>query len=121
MRELALVAAAAGAAGSVGFLLRARQHPPLFLLVLFVIWDLAPFVVLAAATTVSARWPVPTRTALYYLTLVVTLGSLGVYTYVVLSPGNPTPAFVAVPLVAWLLMAVAGAIARFAIRKDGQT
>ena len=117
MREVALVASAAGAAGSFGLLLRAREHPPLVLLLLFVIWDLAPFVVLAVATTVSAGWPMPTRTTLYYLALFVTLGSLGVYTYAVLSPGNPTPAFVAVPLVAWGLMAIAAVVSRFAFRR----
>ena len=42
LRPVGLIAALAGAVGSMGFMLHASQHPPRILLVLFVIWVLAP-------------------------------------------------------------------------------
>jgi hypothetical protein len=79
LRAAALVALVVGAAGSLGFMFRAGQHTPRLLLILFTIWVLSPFVVLLWAITVSKRWSVLTRSALYYLTLIVMLGSLAIY------------------------------------------
>src|SRR5437867_167243 len=65
LRAMARIAVVAGAVGSVGLTLRAGRGTPRFLLVLFVIWVLSPFVVLAWANVVSKRWSVLTRAALY--------------------------------------------------------
>ena len=85
-RAVALIGVAAGAVGSIGLMLRADQRTPRFLLVLFFIWVLSPFVALAWANVVSKRWPVLTRAALYGVTLVITLGSLAFYGKLVLPP-----------------------------------
>jgi hypothetical protein len=107
LRVAALIAVLAGALGSVGLMLRAG-HPPLFLRVLFAIWVLSPFAVLVFAHSVSKRWSVFTRAALYGVMLAVTLGSLAIYGVVALGPPRPKPAFVfvLVPPASWLLAAI---------------
>jgi hypothetical protein len=108
LRAAALVAVAAGAAGSLGFMLIAG-HPPLFLRVLFAIWVLSPFAALVAAHAVSTRWSRPTRSTLYSVMLAVALVSLSIYGAVALGPPRPQEAFVfvVVPPASWLLIAVA--------------
>ena len=126
LRAAALIAVLAGAVGSLGLLLRAGQRSPRFLLALFVIWVLAPFVALAWATAVSKRWSVHTRATLYSVMLVATLGSLAVYGDDALGHRRPQAAFVyvLVPPVSCLLAAIALAVAalisgRRSHRNDG--
>ena len=78
LRAVALTAVVAGAVGSAGLMLRRGQRTPRFLLVLFTIWVLSPFVALAWANMVSKRWSVLTRATLYSVTVVITLGSLAI-------------------------------------------
>ena len=110
---MALMVVAAGAAGSLGLMFRADQRTPRFLLVLFVFWILSPFVALAWANIVSKRWSFLTRTTLYVVTLVITLGSLAFYGKFILPPaGSPRAfVFVAVPPASWLLMTIVVSIA----------
>jgi len=123
LRRAALIAMLIGAAGSVGFLLRAGQRTSRFLLVIMLLWVLAPFVVLALADVVSKRWTVlaqaPTRETLYSLMLVLTLGSIAVYVDDALRPRQAQAAFVfvMVPLVSWVLMAIAIPIAALRSRR----
>ena len=63
-----LIALAVGATGSLVFMFRAGQHTPRFLLVLFTIWVLSPFVALLWANMASKRWSFLTEVALYYVT-----------------------------------------------------
>jgi hypothetical protein len=109
LRAVALIAVVAGAAGSVGLMLRAGQRTPRLLLVLFTIWVLSPFVALLWANMVSKRWSVVTRATLYCVTLVVTLGSLAIYgELVVLRPPGSANAFlfVVVPPASWMFMTI---------------
>jgi len=109
LRAVALIAVIAGAAGSVGLMLRAGQRTPRFLLVLFTIWVLSPFVALLWANLVSKRWSVVTRATLYCVTLVVTLGSLATYGELVdLRPPGSANAFlyVVVPPASWVFMTI---------------
>jgi len=94
--------------GSLGFMLRAGRRTPRFLLVLFVIWVLSPFVALAWASMVSKRWSILAQTTLYCVTLVLTLGSLAIYGGLVVPPaGSPAAfVFVLVPPVSWVLLTV---------------
>src|SRR5215467_14214578 len=94
LRMAALIAALAGAVGAVGLMLYAGQrvHSPRLLLALFVLWVLAPFVALLLAGAVSPRWSALTRTALYWLTLVLTPASLAVYAITALGPARPKTA-----------------------------
>lgn len=113
LHAVALTAVVAGAVGSVGLMLWVgRRNPSRVLLILFVIWDLSPFVALLLADMVSKRWSVITRATLHIVMLVLALSSLALYGDVVLRP-RPQPAFLflVVPLGSWLLMVIVVPIA----------
>src|SRR6185436_14786291 len=93
LRAAARVAAVAGAVGSLGLMLLAGRNTPQHLLVLFVGWVLAPFVVIAGADTLSKGWPVPVRVALYRVSLVIAPVTLFIYLARVLRPPETTGAF----------------------------
>ena len=116
VRRAALIATLAGAAGSFGLMLAVghRQRSPI-LIVLFTVWDLSPFAALVYAGVVSRSWSVLTRSVLYGVMLLVTLGSVGIYGYVALGPPRPQPAFLflVVPLVSWLLIGIIFPLAAF--------
>jgi hypothetical protein len=119
LRASAMVAVVAGAAGSVGFMLRAGRRTPRLLLILFVIWVLSPFVALAWAGVVSKRWSIPTRVTLYCVAILLTLGSLAMYGGLVSPPPGSARAFVfvAVPPISWFLMAIAVPMTAFLSRR----
>ena len=108
LHGVALTAVVVGAIGSVGLMIWVgHRNPSRLLLALFVIWDLSPFVALVLADMVSQRWSVITRATLYGVMLILALGSLALYSDVVLRP-RPQPAFrfLVVPLGSWLLMTI---------------
>jgi hypothetical protein len=116
LHAAALIAVTAGAVGSVGLLLRAGQrNNSRLLLVLFTIWVLSPFVVLASADVVSKRWSAITRGALYSLMLVLPLASVAIYATGAFKPAKSGAVFlfVAVPPVSWVLIASGVSIAAF--------
>jgi len=120
LRAVALIAGVIGAIGSVSFMLRAGQSTPRLLLVFFVIWVVSPFVALLWANRVSKRWSVVTRVTLYSVTLLVTLGSLVVYSELInLRPPGSANAFlfVAVPPASWVFMTIAVSIAALISRR----
>jgi hypothetical protein len=119
LRSAAHVAALLGAVGSVGLVLRAGRTTPRLLLVLMVIWVLAPFAVLAWANIVAKQWSVLTQTTLYGVTLVLTVGALASYGSVIVPPvGSPRGfMFVIVPGLSWLLIVSAPSIAAFISRR----
>jgi hypothetical protein len=85
---------------------------------LFAIWVLSPFVILVVGYVVSKRWSILTRATLYGVMLVVTVASLAIYGVVALGPSRPkAPAFVLVPPVSCLLMAIAVPTAAFIARR----
>jgi len=121
LHRIAELAAVVGAVGSVALMLyagRANQH--IFVTVLFVFWVLAPFVTLAWADRMSVRWSAVTRTALRWMTLVITVGSLAIYLQRVLRPPRTTGAFVfvAVPVASCLLAAIVVAVAALLTRRS---
>src|SRR3979490_2114682 len=67
LRLTALIALVIGAVGSIGVWIRAAQHPPPLIIVLFVVWVLSPFVVLGIAHVVAKRWTPSTQAALYWV------------------------------------------------------
>jgi hypothetical protein len=108
LHAVALTALMAGAVGSVGLMLWvSHRNPSRVLLLLFVIWDLSPFMALLLAEMFSKRWSVITRATLHIVMLIVALISLALYGDVVLRP-RPQPAFMflVVPLGSWLLMMI---------------
>jgi hypothetical protein len=113
LHAVALSAVVIGAVASVGLMICVgHRNPSRLLLALFVIWDLSPFIGLVLADMISKRWSVITRTTLYGVMLILTLGSLALYGDVVLRP-RPQPAlrFLVVPLGSWLLMTIVVPIA----------
>lgn len=108
LRIIALVFVLVGAAGSLHFVLEAGSSNNSVLLVfLFVSWVLAPFIALLFANVIFRRWAVITRTTLYGLTIVLTIGSLIIYSGALSLPGAlPAEKFLMVPLVSWLLLAI---------------
>lgn len=126
LRGAGLVAVLAGPAGSIALLFRASEHPPPLLLALFVIWVLSPFAALGVAHLMSRRWSILTRTMLYAVMLVVSLGTLAVYGDDALGRRTAHAAFVyvLVPPVSLALIASALSIAgiisgRRSCRGDG--
>jgi hypothetical protein len=113
LRGAGLTAIAAGAAGAVGFTVYAGRSAPRFLLALFLLWVLAPFVAGACAYVISQRWTVVTRATLYSLAPILAIASPVIYGSVALGPPRAQPAFVfvIVPPASSLLAAAAIAIA----------
>ena len=100
--------AVAGAAGSLGLMLRVGQRSPGILLALFAVWVVSPFVGVALA----GRWRVGKRATLYRVGLVLAVGSLAVYGYTAFGPPRAKPAavFLMVPLVSWVVIGVVAAV-----------
>lgn len=115
-----LVAGLAGAVGSLGLLFHASRSRPPFLMVLFVVWVLSPFVAIVFARVGSRRWPRHTQITVYIVMLVIALSSLAVYGNDALRPGRAQAAFVyiVVPLVSWLVLAIIVPIAAIISRKQ---
>lgn len=113
LRMTALIVVVFGAIGSIGLFFHAIKHPPLVILVLFVVWILAPYVVLIWGTVISKRWTALTRTTLYSVMIVVTIGSLAVYVRDAIKPRKSQPAavYVLVPPASGLLVVIAVSIA----------
>ena len=109
----------AGAIGTVVLFLRvalAQRTPPM-LMVLFIVWLLSPFAVLAWAHLASRRWSVETRTALHGVTVVIALASLAIYgnLIAITPPGAPKAApFVVVAPTSWLVIAIVVPLAAWA-------
>lgn len=95
-------------------------HPPILLVLLFVIWVIAPFAVLVLANLISRDWPKLTSSTLYALTLILAISSLVIYSYVLVFPLGAQPAFpyVATPIGTLLLITITMAIAAFISRKQ---
>jgi hypothetical protein len=115
----------AGAVGSAGLLIRAGQRTPRFLLVIMMIWVLAPFVVIGFVDAASKRWAVVAKNALHGVMWIVVLGSLAIYGDD--ARGHRTAqagfVYVVVPLVSWLPIVVAliaGLVSRKRLRQDGR-
>jgi hypothetical protein len=120
LRAVAFIVLVVGAIGSLGLMFRAGQQTPGFLLVLFTIWVLSPFVALLWGSIVSKRWSVATQVTLYWVTLVVTLASLAIYGELVdiRPPGSANAfLFVAVPPASCVFMTIVVAMAAFISRR----
>jgi hypothetical protein len=119
LRSVALIVLVFGAVGSVGLLRRAQQHPPPIVVVGFIVWVLAPFVLLGIANILSARWRRTLCVTLFAVTLFVTAASLAIYLDDSIAHRTAKPAFVyvAVPPAAVLLSAVIIGVAALGAKK----
>ena len=112
---------ALGAVCAVGLMLYTGRHnKSMVLMAMFVAWVLAPFATFWYANSHSARLSVRRRLAFYGTTLILTLGTLIVYSVVALGPPRPKPAFLflVVPPITGVLFTAIIAIARFADRGE---
>jgi hypothetical protein len=119
LRVSALIALLVGATGSLALMLYKGRNAPRFLVVLFAIWVLSPFVILGWAYVASKRWSASSLATLYSTTWIVALGSLAIYGVDALRPRPAQPAFfyVIVAPASWLLMAAAAGIAALVARR----
>jgi hypothetical protein len=109
LRTISHIALVIGGLGSVALMLLSGLRPPVFLIILFIGWVLAPFVLLGATIVLSSRWSTITRHTLYWLTMLIAAGSLAIYIYVLIKPLQSQPAFpyVAVPIVSVVIILAA--------------
>lgn len=108
------VAIIVGAAGSLALLLYAgRSNTHLLITLLFIVWVLGPFALLALAERRARSWSLRAQTTLRGMTLIVAAASLGIYACRAAFPPRTTGAFlfVIVPPVSVVLVLVALAIA----------
>jgi len=112
---MAVLTVLAGAALSLGFTVyTGRNNNSVVLLLLFVGWVVSPFIALLLVNIVAKRWSLLERLSLYGLMLLVTLGSVIMYSGL-WGPAGAKPAFVflVVPLLSWLAMGIAVLTAAF--------
>ncbi len=119
LRTTALIVALVGAVGSLYFMFGAsRKQNSIVLLGLFTAWVLSPFVGLFISNKISKRWTVTTRSLLYWLIIVLTIGSLVAYSGAFNTPQTKNAfIFLIVPLISWILLIVAVLSARRLSRK----
>jgi hypothetical protein len=106
LRIMALIAMLVGAIGSLFFMFNAgHKQNSVILITLFTIWVLSPFVGLLIANKISKRWTVLTCVTLYWLMIVLSLGSLICYSGAFGPVGTKSAfKFLVVPLISWLLI-----------------
>ena len=111
-RKLRLVASTALIAGAIGSLaLMARmgwRQKSLLVIVLFIIWDAAPFALLGLAVRASRGWNVRVRAAVYAISIAVSIASFGAYVVDTIGPPHPQAAFmyVIVPPIAVIVAGI---------------
>jgi len=106
LHAIAVLMVLAGAAGSLGFTLYTGRHnPSVVLILLFAGWVVSPFIALLLINVITKRWQLFDRLILYHLMVIITLGSMIIYSGL-WSPQNARTAFVflVVPLLSWTLM-----------------
>jgi len=123
-RSTALAALWIGAAGTLALMLHAGgPDRPIILVPLFAAWDLSPFALLLVADRFVEGWPAASRTALYSVTIAVTVGSLTYYIADAIWPRTAQPAFpyVAAPPVCWIVIAVVLVVSLIRSRSMGRS
>lgn len=85
-----------------------RHNPSAFLLILFALWDVSPFIGLALARRQSERWPAGGQLTLYLVMLLIAIGSLAIYVNAVFisPPAKLAAPFLIVPLVSWAVLLI---------------
>jgi hypothetical protein len=117
MAKWAAVVAAIGSLVAM-FIVGHRQRS-IILMVVFAAWVLSPYVALALLDARSRTWGESTRSMLQSGTLLIALGALATYAYVVVRPvaSQPASTFIIVPFVSWVVLAVGAAIAAVSARR----
>ena len=96
-----------------------RVGAPSILMVLFTMWVLSPFVLLALAYLVSKRWTDLTHGTVYRMTPIISAASLAIYGTTAFGAPRPrTAIFVLVAPVSCLFIVIAVAAAAFLARRS---
>ena len=113
--KIAVLAVLAGAGSSLGFTIYTGRHNSSFILILlFAGWVVSPFIALLLVNVVTRRWSLLERLTLYSLMLLITLGSLVMYSGLWIPQGaKPAFVFLIVPLISWFVMGIALMTAAF--------
>jgi hypothetical protein len=88
-------------------------------MLLFTGWVLAPFVGLAWVEKRARGWPPAAQRVIHLVMLVVSVGSVTVYTYDVVTGYGRAVFFVAVPIAAWLVILITAPVAVVIGRRKG--
>ncbi len=118
--KLGLIAAEVGLIGALGLVIYVGRNTPSHLLqTMFSLWVAAPFVALLIAHTRAKEWSVEARRTLCWLSLVVTVFALTLYSMVALHPPRTKTGlvFVMVPPLSWLLFAFAAIVSSLRTRR----
>ncbi len=122
LRTIALIALLLGAVSSLYFVINAgRNNSSILLPALFVVWVLSPFVAFVIIHIIKKRWLFLTSLTLYWLMLVVTIGSLIIYSAFNAPGTRRTFMFLIVPLISWLLIIIGILVSRRLSRKTNDT
>jgi hypothetical protein len=105
---------AAALGGLVAMFIIGRHQRSILLIVLFTLWVLSPLVALVLINARAKSWAPAACTTIQYATLLISLGALARYAWVVMWPlkAQPASTFLIVPLVSWIAIGVAAAVAR---------
>ena len=122
LRTIALIALLFGAVGSLYFVINAgRNNTSILLPALFIIWVLSPFIILLIANSISKRRSFLIRKTIYWVMLIITVGSLIFYSEFNTPGTRRTFIFLVVPLISWLLIIIVILITRRLSRKTNDT
>ena len=114
---LATIIGAVG--GLVSMLIVGHGQQSVLLLVMFATWVLSPFVALALVHARAKAWPSPSRTMVQYVAILISLGALARYAYVIVRPlrSQPASTFLIVPFVSWVALAIVAAFGVVSVRR----
>ena len=123
LRSIALIALLFGSVGSLYFVINAgRNNSSILLPALFVIWVLSPFIGFLITNSISKRWSFHARRTIYWLMLIITVGSLIGYSGAFNTPQTKNAfIFLIVPLLSWLLLIITILTTRRLSRKKNST
>ena len=114
LQTTALMVVLVGAAGSLYFMFSAgREQKSFILLGLFTAWVLSPFVGLLISNKISNRWTALARALVYWLKIVLAIGSLVAYSGAFNTPETKNAfIFLIFPMISWLFIVTIFLIAR---------
>ena len=108
LQTVTTVVAIFGAIGSLYFMFKAgRNQKSILLIAFFTAWVLSPFAGLFLATKTSYGRIIPDRTTLYWLMIILAIGSLVAYSGV-LTPSGTKGAFIflVAPFASWVVIVI---------------
>ena len=114
LQIVAIIFAFIGAIGSLYFMFRAgHNQKSILLMVFFTGWVLAPFLGLFWAAKTSNRWIIPARGSVYWLMIILAIGSLVAYSGALIPSGTKTAfIFLLAPFTSWFVIVIVFLISR---------